>query len=66
MDFKSWLSQTKIDEPKLNAFITKLDPFFTDAGFNGIEFEKKVLLGLIKINSDIDETLKPETDAENK
>jgi hypothetical protein len=66
MDFKSWLAQTKIDEPELNAFITKLDPFFTDAGFNGIEFEKKVLLGLMKINSDIDETLKPETDAENK
>lgn len=66
MDFKSWLSQTKNDEPELNAFITKLDPFFTDTGFNGIEFEKKVLLGLMKINSDIDETLKPETDAENK
>jgi len=65
MDFKSWLTQTKIDEPKLSAFITKLDPFFTEIGFNGTEFERRITFSLRKLDSDIDELLKPETNVEN-
>lgn len=66
MNFKNWLLQTKTDEPDLSLFITKLEPFFTETGFNGLEFERKVNLGLRKINLDIDELLKPETNAENQ
>lgn len=66
MDFRSWLTQTKIDEPDLDEFITKLEPFFTDTGFNGLVFERKVTSGLQKMDTDIDELLKPESNAENK
>lgn len=65
MDFKSWLEQTKNDEPRLSTFIPKLDPFFSDSGFNGIEFERRVTLGLRKYDSEIDELLKPEPNVEN-
>ena len=65
MDFKSWLALTKINEPKLSAFITKLDPFFTEIGFNGTEFERKVTNGLRKMDLDIDELLKPEPNVED-
>lgn len=65
MDFKNWLTQTKIDESTLESFITKLEPFITDSGFNGIEFERKVTVGLRKIDNDIDELLKSVPDVEN-
>ena len=39
MEFKDWLTQTKTEKPDLTEFITKLDPFFTDSGFNANEFE---------------------------
>ena len=66
MDFKSWLLQTKIDEPDLAVFITKLEPFFIDSGFNGLQFEKKINIGLRKFDNDIDELLKPESNVENQ
>ncbi|WP_018626058.1 hypothetical protein [Niabella aurantiaca] len=66
MDFKSWLLHTKNEEPDLEVFITKLEPFFTDAGFNGLEFEKKINIGLRKFENDIDELLKPEINVENQ
>ena len=66
MDFKNWLTQTKIDESKLSAFISKLEPFFTETGFNINEFERKVTAGLHKIDSEVDELIKPEPNVENK
>jgi hypothetical protein len=66
MDFKSWFLQTKIDNPDLEIFITKLEPFFTDVGFNGIEFEKKINNGLRMIDTEINELLKPESNVENQ
>jgi len=65
MDFNSWLNQTKIDEPELEAFITKLEPYFSDAGFKGNVFERKVTLGLNKVDSEIEELLKPEANVED-
>lgn len=65
MDFKNWLDQTKIDEPDLDVFIKKLEPYFTDAGFNGQEFERKINLGFQKIENEINERLKPEPNVEN-
>jgi hypothetical protein len=66
MEFKTWLDQIKIEEANLERFITKLEPFFSDSGFNGLEFERKVTIGLQKIDIEIDELLKPETDVENQ
>lgn len=65
MDFKSWLEQTKDNEPRLSSFIPKLYPFFTDSGFNGSEFERRITIGLRKIESEIDELLKPESNVED-
>ena len=65
MDFKSWLNQTKVDEPELDSFIVKLERYFSDIGFRGNVFERNVTAGLSKIDIDIDELLKPTSDAEN-
>lgn len=65
MDFNSWLNQTKIDEPELESFIVKLEPYFSEIGFRGNVFERNVTAGLSKIDSDVDELLKPETNVEN-
>ncbi|WP_457617555.1 hypothetical protein [Lutibacter sp.] len=65
MNFNSWLNQTKIDEPDLELFITKLEPFFSNVGFKGAEFERKVTLGLSKMDSEVEELLKPEPNVED-
>lgn len=66
MEFKTWLDQTKTEETNLEIFIVKLEPYFSDSGFNGLEFERKVAIGLQKIDTEIDELLKSESDAENQ
>lgn len=66
MEFKTWLDQTKIEEQNLEIFINKLEPYFLDSGFNGLDFERKVAIGLQKIDVDIEELLKPEVNVENQ
>lgn len=66
MEFKTWLDQTKIEDQNLEIFINKLEPYFLDSGFNGIDFERKVIIGLQKIDNDIEELLKPEVNVENQ
>jgi len=66
MDFKNWTEQIKTDEPDLKEFIEKLQPYLTDTGFNGQEFERKISLGLQKKEAEINELLKPEVNAENQ
>ena len=58
MNFNKWLI-TISDKPELSDFIIKIKPFFTDAGFNGPEFERRVDLGLRQIDIDITNSLKP-------
>jgi hypothetical protein len=65
MDFNSWLNQTKIDEPDLESFITKLEPYFSDVGFKGNVFERNVTVGLKNIDLEIEDLLKPEPNAED-
>jgi len=65
MNFNSWLNQVKIDEPELEPFITKLEPYFTDIGFKSSEFERKITIGLDKIDSEVEQLLKPETNVED-
>jgi hypothetical protein len=61
MVFKDWLTQIKSDKPELSDFITKLDPFFTDTGFNASEFEKRILIGLKKVDTDINNSINPQS-----
>jgi hypothetical protein len=66
MEFKTWLDQTKIEDQNLEIFINKLEPYFLDSGFNGLDFERKVANGLQKVDIDIEELLKPEVNVENQ
>lgn len=66
MEFKTWLDKTKIEEQNLEIFVDKLEPYFLDSGFNGLEFERKVTIGLQKIDIEIEELLKPEINVENQ
>lgn len=66
MKFNTWLDQTKIEDQNLEIFINKLEPYFLDSGFNGLDFERKVAIGLQKIDIDIEELLKPEVNVENQ
>jgi hypothetical protein len=59
MDFKSWLEKEKVDKPDLSPFITRLELLFSETGFKGAVFERKIDAGLHKIDLEIDELLKP-------
>jgi len=65
MDFNNWLNQTKKDEPQLEKFITKLQPYFFEGGFKARLFETKVTTGLNNIDTEIEELLKPEPNVED-
>lgn len=62
MTFQDWLLQTKVEKIELSDFIIKISPFFTENGFNGLEFERKVKLGVDSIDKKIDESLKNKLD----
>jgi len=65
MNFQEWIALTKSDKPELNDFITKLEPFFSDAGFNATEFERKVTVGLNAIDKKITDALNNQPNAAN-
>lgn len=65
MEFNNWLNQTKTEKPELSSIITKLEPFFTDSGFRGNDFERNVALGLSKIDTDVEQELKQDLNVEN-
>jgi hypothetical protein len=52
MDFNDWLDQTKISKPELNEFIIKVEPMFSDSGFNGTELERRLTNGLKQIDAE--------------
>ena len=54
MEVESWLTQLKTDEPQLSDFITKLESYISDNGFNGAEFERKVNIGILQASKEID------------
>ncbi|NCC82341.1 MAG: hypothetical protein EOM04_08740 [Clostridia bacterium] len=63
MDFSEWLSVIKKEVPELDAFISRLEPFFLDSGFNGVEFEKRVHIGIKKMEDEVDAYLIEKEDA---
>ena len=65
MEFNQWLLETKKNKPELKDFITKLESFFGVSGFNASEFERKIFIGISKIDSDVDKSLKHNEDAQN-
>jgi hypothetical protein len=52
-ELKDWITGLKIEKPELNDFVTKLEGFISDNGFNSSKFEKAVELGLQKKEEEI-------------
>ena len=66
MNYKDWITQTKIDKPELAEFITKLEVLISDTGFNTSKFENAVENGLKKIETDVTKLFNKEDNAQNK
>lgn len=64
IELKNWITELKTEKPELNDFLTKLDIFITDAGFNSAKFEKAIEIGLQKKEEEVTKTFI--SDAENK
>ncbi len=62
-ELNEWITKLKTEKPELNDFITKLEGFISDTGFNATKFEKAVETGLLKKEEEVRKTFK--ADAEN-
>lgn len=62
---KTWLSQVKEEKAELSDFITSVDPYFTDTGFNAAEFEKAVEEKINSFEQEVKDSLKVEEDAKD-
>ncbi len=65
-DLKEWLTNLKTEQPGKSDFITKLESFISDAGFNASKFEKAVESGLKKIENEVIKSFNKEANAQNK
>lgn len=65
-DLKEWLTELKKEQPVISDFITKLENFISDTGFNAPKFEKAVEIGLKKIENDVINLFNREDNAQNK
>jgi hypothetical protein len=63
-ELKDWITALKIEKPELSDFITKLEGFISDTGFNTAKFEKAVESGLQKKEEEVTKTFK--ADAQTK
>jgi ElaB/YqjD/DUF883 family membrane-anchored ribosome-binding protein len=61
-----WLTQTKTDMPELKDFITEMESFFSDTGFNASQHEKALETKLKEFQDEVKESLKTGDDVENK
>jgi len=62
-DLKDWITGLKSENPELNDFVTKLEGFISDTGFNALKFEKAVEIGLQMKEEEVKKTFI--ADAEN-
>jgi hypothetical protein len=64
-EIKDWLSTTKQEKPELSDFITSLDSYFSEDGFNASEFEKVVDKDLKSVENQVKMLLKDDEHVEN-
>ena len=64
-EIKDWLSTTKQEKPELSDFITLLDSYFSEDGFNASEFEKVVDKDLKSVENQVKMLLKDDEHVEN-
>ena len=62
-ELKDWIAKFKTEKPELNDFVTKLEGFISDTGFNASKFENAVQIGLNKKEEEVKKTFI--ADAEN-
>jgi hypothetical protein len=55
-ELKDWIAGIKTEKPELKDFITKLEGFISDTGFNATKFEKAVEIGLQKKEEEVRKT----------
>ncbi len=63
IDLTDWITELKVEKPELNDFITKIEGFISETGFNIVKFEKAVDLGLKEKEEEVGKTF--EADVEN-
>jgi hypothetical protein len=63
-ELKGWITELKTKKPELSDFITRLEVFISDTGFNIAKFENAVEIGLQKKEEEVRNTFK--VNAENK
>ena len=60
-----WIETERVSNVESRSFLKKINPYFQETGFNAAEFERKVNIGLKKVESDIDNSLKPDINVNN-
>lgn len=55
-ELKDWIAGFKSEKPELNDFVTKLEGFISDTGFNTSKFENAVNIGLQKQEEKVKKT----------
>jgi len=55
-ELKDWIAGIKTEKPELNDFVTKLEGFISDTGFNTSKFENAVAIGLQKKEEEVRKT----------
>lgn len=65
-DLKAWITQLKTEKPELSDFITKIEAFISDTGFNTEKFEKRVDSGLKNIETEVTKSFTKEDNAQDK
>lgn len=64
-EIEDWLSITKQEKPELSDFITLLESYFSEAGFNSSEFEKAVDADLKSVEKQVRKLIEDNEHAKN-
>ena len=56
-ELKDWIAGLKTEKPELIDFITKLEGFISEAGFNTSKFDNAVAIGLQRKEEEVRKTL---------
>lgn len=62
-ELKDWITGIKTEKPELNDFVTKLEGFISETGFNAAKFENAVEIGLQMKEDEVRKTF--QTDVKN-
>ncbi|MBU4221539.1 MAG: hypothetical protein KKA10_07955 [Euryarchaeota archaeon] len=64
-EIKDWLSSTKQEKPEISDFITSLESYFSDAGFDASKFEKAVDTSLKSVENEVRNLFKDDEHAQD-